>query len=73
MKFQVVDVDGIAYPAGTVLEEFGTNFYVAPDVLEDIILYEASMPAGMYIRIKYTSTGTTNVEFMSNLYRHIKA
>jgi len=73
MQFQVVDVDAIVYPADTILEQFGDTFYAAPDTLEDIILYESAIVPNMYIRIIYTSTGTTDVEFMSNIFRHIKA
>lgn len=70
-QFQVVDKDGLAYPAGTVLEEFGTNYYMVPSVLQDIILYKASIITGMYLRLKYTSTGATNVKIIANLFRHL--
>jgi len=73
MTFQIVDVDGIVYPANTVLEEFGNAFYVAPNTLEDIILYESTIVPNMYVRIIYTSIGGTNVDFICNLFRHVKA
>lgn len=69
--FQVVDVDGIAYPAGTVLEEFGTGVYLLPNVLQDIILYKAKIVPGMYLRLKYTSTGVSDVKVVANLFRHL--
>ncbi len=70
--FQVVDVDGIAYPAGTVLEEFGTQVYLLPNVLQDIVLYKAKIVTGMYLRLKYTSIGTVNdVKVIANLFRHV--
>lgn len=70
IKFQVVDVDGLTYPAGTILEEFG-HVYVIPDKEIKIILYKAKMPAGMYIRVKYESIGSTNVKIICNLFRHL--
>jgi hypothetical protein len=30
MKLEIVDVDGVVYPAGTVLRDFGPKFYVFP-------------------------------------------
>ena len=72
MTFQVIDKDGLAYPAGTVLDEFGTDWGVFPDRDMTIKLYKAKMIPGMYIRIKYTSVGSTNdVKFICNLYRHM--
>lgn len=71
ITFQVVDVDGIAYPAGTVLEEFATNWYVMGDTHSTLILYKAKLVAGMYIRVVYTSTGATNVDFVCNVFRHL--
>ncbi len=71
IKFQVVDVDGIAYPAGTVLEEFGTDVYVMPNTLNRIILYKAKLIVGMYLRLKYNSIGTTDVKIACNIFRHL--
>jgi len=68
-----VDVDGIVYPAGTVLEEFASGWHVAPDILEDVILYRAALVAGMYLRAKYENAHATNdVEFCCNIFRHIE-
>lgn len=72
VKFQVVDKDGLVYPAGTVLEEFGDSWYVMPDQSIDIRLFKSAIVPGMYIRIKYTSTGGTDVKFVGNLFRFIK-
>jgi hypothetical protein len=74
MSFQVIDKDGLAYPAGTVLDEFGTDWAVIPDANTIIRLYKAKLIAGMYIRVKYTSIGTTNdIKFVVNLFRHMDA
>lgn len=71
-KFQVVDKDGIAYTAGTVLEEFGDNYYMIPNFLHPIVLYKAKIIPGMYLRLKFTSISTTNdVKVIANLFRHL--
>lgn len=71
MTFQVVDKDGVFYPAGTVLDEFGKNWGVFPNQ-NTIKLYKAKLIPNMYIRIIYTSTSTTtDVDFVCNLFRHM--
>jgi hypothetical protein len=71
MKFQVIDKDGLVYPAGTVLDEFGTDWAVMPNQ-NTIRLYKAKLIVGMYIRVKYTSTGTINdPHVLVNLFRHM--
>ena len=72
VQFQVVDKDGIAYPAGTVLEQFGNDWYIMTDVHVDLRLFKSTISPGMYLRIKYTSTGTTDVKFVGNLFRFMK-
>ncbi len=72
LTFQVVDKDGLIYPAGTLLEEFGTDWPVMPDAPTDIILYKAKLIPGMYIRVKYNTTSTdTDVIFSCGIYRHL--
>lgn len=71
MKFQVVDKDGVAYPADTVLDEFGTNWYVMPNSETTIRLYKAKLIPFLYIRIKYKSTGQEDVKVVCNLFRHM--
>lgn len=73
ITFQVIDIDNIlGYGANTVLDEFGHEWAVIPDSDINIRLYKAKLIAGLYIRIKYESTGTTNdVKFVCNLYRHM--
>lgn len=73
-RFQVVDVDNVlGYGAGLVLDEFSTTWYMndqtqvqpRPDVW-----YSAEVVANLYIRIKYTSVGGTDVEVKMNLCNH---
>lgn len=72
MSFQVVDVDGDVYPAGTVLDEFGKDWPVIPDEKEIIRLYKAKLIPGFYIRIVYDSIGTTNdVKLNVGIFRHM--
>lgn len=74
VKFQVVDVDNIlGYGAGTVLDEFATDWYVAPGQSmqgQTILPYSAEIIAGLYIRLIYNSTGGTNVSVACNLFLH---
>lgn len=76
VKFQVVDVDGVVYPAGTVLDEFATDWHIASDTERQgpyILPYPALVYSWMYIRIVYTSTGTVDdVKFKANLFLHKK-
>lgn len=69
--FQVVDVDGLVYPAGTVLDEFGDEWYISPDTMTTLRLFRSNMIAGFYIRLVYQSTGGTDVKFVGNLYRYL--
>jgi hypothetical protein len=82
--FQVVDKDGIGVLVGWytqaqfdamgnlyVVEEFGEDWYMIPDALEHLMLYKAAIVPGLYIRMKYTSTGSTNVDIVVNLFRHL--
>lgn len=77
MKFQVVDVDNLlGYGAGTVLDEFGSDWNVSDDTQEQGIItvsYPAKIAAGLYIRMVYISTGNTNdVLVRVNLFLHKK-
>lgn len=85
--FQVIDKDGVGVTFGWytqaqfdamgslyVVEEFGTNWYMVPNVMEDLMLYKAQIIPGLYLRMKYTSVGTTNdVKLVVNLFRHMDA
>lgn len=74
VKFQVVDVDNIlGYGSGVVLDTFGDTWYVVSDSQaqgEIRLPYSAEILANLYIRIVYTSTGSTNVDFRCNLFLH---
>jgi len=88
LNFALVDKDGTGVTLGLysqstydtykdgngvfTVEEFGKDWYVSPNSLEDIILYKAKLLVGLYIRSSYTNTHATNtVPFFCNLYRHL--
>jgi hypothetical protein len=90
ITFQVVDKDGTGVTLGLysqaaydaykdsegvfVVEQFGDPWYVAPNYLEDIILYKAILVPGLHIRVIYTNVDANNaVNFFVNLFRHIEA
>lgn len=60
--FQIIDTTGaFTGTAGTVLNQFITNWLVPPTVDEQLdIIYPAKILAGMSLRLVYTSTGTSN-------------
>jgi hypothetical protein len=71
--FQVVDKDGVYYPAGTILDEFGTDWNVnssAEDQGQIIFPYAAMLLQNLYIRIVYKSKGTVAVKVKANLFLH---
>ncbi len=73
VKFQVVDRDGVYYPAGTLLDEFATDWNIDPSIIaqrQEKTEYPASLLTGMVVRVKYTSTGGTDVKVRVNLYLH---
>lgn len=65
VSFSIVDVDGVAAPAGTVLREYVKTLPVAPwDHQQELIAPTAGeIPAGMYLRLTYQNTGTGAVTF----------
>lgn len=71
---QVVDVDGVYYPAGTVLRQFVTDWNVADDVqIQGGIVvagYPAKILSGLYIRLIYHSTCGTDVNVAVNYLLH---
>lgn len=72
---QFVDVDGVAYPAGTVLATFFYDYFFAADQQNQGILkvdYTGNLLANFYLRIKYYSTGGTDVKVKANLFLHKK-
>lgn len=76
MDIDVVDKDGLYFPAGTVLvsPSYMKDWNVHP---QDYALskfersYSAKPPPGIYLRFKYISVGTVNnVALYCNLYLH---
>jgi len=70
-------VDGLSWsqvtPNGVHLDDFGKGYQVATDKEDqgkEEPGYWAELIAGMYIEIKYTSTGATDVNLKANLYFH---
>lgn len=63
--FQVIDIDNIlGYGTNIVLGQYCTNWYMCSDKqeqLDETIPYPAKLKAGLYLRLKYTSTGTSDV------------
>jgi hypothetical protein len=71
---QIVDIDNmLGYGANTVLRQFITNWYMRSDAQQQIeteLSYPAKILAGLYIRIVYHSTGSTNVSVAMNYDLH---
>ena len=72
VTFQVIDKDNVlGYGANTVLDQFIDGFYVPQDGnLEVNLAYPARIIAGLYIRLKYTSTHANGCTLKCNLYLH---
>ena len=75
VTFQVVDKDNIlGLGVGAVLDEFISEFYVPQDgSLEVLLPYPAKIHAGLYLRLKYSSTHTDGCTLKCNLYLHMKS
>ncbi len=76
LGFQVVDIDNVlGYGAGLVLKTFGITWNVDSGVSDqgrDIYNFVAKLPAGIYLRINYTSTGSVDVTVKLNCSLHKK-
>jgi hypothetical protein len=74
IRFQVVDVDNIlGYGAGAVLDEFATTWYLDDSMQTQRpvdLWYSAEVVSGLYIRVKYTSVGGSNVDVKVNFCNH---
>ncbi len=74
IDFSVVDVDNIiGLGPNTVLETFGSSWYVASDKQDQGHIrmpYSAEIIKNLYIRVTYTSVGSTNVSVKLNLFVH---
>lgn len=57
---QIIDKDGLYYPAGTVLDVFGSEVYIPKTGLFTVLSDSISngMPPGLYMRVIYHSAGT---------------
>lgn len=76
ISLQLIDIDNVlGYGANTVLGEYVTDFYVVTDSQLQCQLeapYVALVPAGVYVRIKYTNTSALDpVEVALNLITHV--
>lgn len=73
-NFQVVDVDGLFTPPGTVLDEFVEDWAVISDTQNQgvhMLDYPARIQGGLYVRIVYKSTGTLDdVAVKLNFFLH---
>ena len=54
------------------LDAFAQEFYVFKDEKNIIKEYKADLPAGLVVRVDYTSTCANAARFISNLYRYIE-
>lgn len=74
MTFQVVDKDNVlGYGAGVVLDEFIKDYYIPQAATLEIKLdYPARIVAGLYLRLKYTSTHENGCKIKCNLFLHWK-
>lgn len=75
IKIQIVDRDNIlGYGANTVLKTYLEKWYINPNgrmVLD--VPYAGQVPKNLYLRVKYTSTGTdTDVKIAVNYFMHIE-
>lgn len=74
LTFQVVDIDNVlGYGANTVLAEFIHKRYIDPNSTQDsmYVPYAAFIPQNTYVRLKYTSIGTsTDVNVAVNYFFH---
>lgn len=76
LDFKVIDIDNaLGYGAGLVLKTFGINWNVdhtKADQGREVFNFVARLPAGVYIRVVYNSTGETAVTVKLNLLLHKK-
>jgi hypothetical protein len=70
-NLQAVDTTGITgYPAGTVLQQFATNWNIASDAdIQIDMAYPAKIIAGLTLRVVYTSTSLLTPPFVAINYK----
>ena len=71
---QVIDIDNIlGYGANTVLGQYCTNWYMCSDKQEQInetIPYPAKVLTNLYLRIKYTNIGSSDIQIAISYRLH---
>ena len=74
LTFQVVDKDNVlGYGANAILDEFIKDYFIpTTGNLEVRLDYPARLYAGLYLRLKYTSTHANGCNVKCNLYLHWK-
>lgn len=74
LTLQVIDLNNVmGYGANAVLSQFVTNWYVATDSERQIDLsidYPAKVIAGLFLRLKFNSTGSTGGFISANYFLH---
>lgn len=74
ITFQLVDINNVlGYGANLVLNQFVTNWQLRTDSQEQINLhvnYPAKIATGLYLRLIYNSTGSSNVAVAINYSLH---
>lgn len=76
ITIEIIDIDGVYYPANTVLSTYVKDWYISPAsnyVSETRIEYPSKIAKDLYFRVKYTSTGGTDVIVYINLFLHKKS
>jgi len=72
VTLQIIDKDNIlGYGAGTIINEWVKKWYVPSAENRWVVTSEmaGTIPAGLYVRLKYTSTGTeSDVPVKLNFY-----
>lgn len=71
VDFSVVDVDGVYYPAGTVLDKFADGFYMFTGEKSELREHKADLVTDLYIRAHVNNVGNQSVTFICNLLRYI--
>ena len=62
IRVEIVDADGVVYPAGTVLATFADTVYVWPNREFRYAVDDAkTVPSWAYLNVTYTSTGSSDV------------
>lgn len=72
IQVQVVDVDGIMSPAGTVIFDWVKKWYANPIGAQIVdTAYAGKIPGGLYVRVTFNSTGGANVAVAVNYFLHL--